>query len=107
MTPQETLIKAAELIEEHGWDRHTYYDPDTDCYCVDGAIMAVTGHEPMIDGYRLSKTTQDLYDRDAAEQLLMEHLGISTIPALFRWNDDPDRTKEEVVSALKAAANVQ
>lgn len=89
------LLKAAEIIEEHGWGQGNYRDETTGCYCVMGALweadIAVTG----------GQRENTLWDKETS--LLRRYLGQVN---LVRWNDelDPEVGKNVVVAALRAAA---
>lgn len=84
---RDTLLKAADRIERDGHHKGSAYDPvSRNRFCLVGAITMEAGHH---DIFR------------AAAKLFESHLGRHDIVA---WNDAPERTKEEVVSALRAAA---
>jgi hypothetical protein len=98
MTPEQALSAAADLIESRGWTTRyyarnesgqsvCYRDDRAACYCAMGAIGAVANRD---------------YDLDeAACNRLRRSLGIDSIA---EWNDAPGRTAEEVVTALRKAA---
>ena len=86
MTPQEHLNAAADYIEEHGWCQTVLRDGER--VCVIGAIRAV--HKG-----------RSLEPRDPVYGLLRERIGPDNIVA---WNDDPGRTVEDVLAALRGAA---
>jgi hypothetical protein len=94
------LLKAADLIETKGWCQHTYAqnnhnnsvmldDESATRWCVLGALMRCD---------RLYSTRVD-HARDA----LAEYLS-NTEMSIAAWNDNPLRTKAEVVAALLGAA---
>jgi hypothetical protein len=85
MTPSQVLRKAAEVIEEFGWIQGEYGGAD-EGYCVDGAIQCAA---------------HGAYDRFLARSLLCGYLRASWLPL---WNDAPERTKDQVIAALRAAA---
>jgi hypothetical protein len=83
------LLAAADYIEEHGWCQGRPYLGES--ACVIGAVNIVTnGDKRLFETDRL---------RHAMERV-HKTLGGSAIS----WNDNPTRTKEEVVSALRKAA---
>ncbi|MCA1841294.1 MAG: hypothetical protein LC723_13390 [Actinobacteria bacterium] len=119
MTPKEVLLAAADLIEnapklakgvfvadadllddEGYFCTGPFQDSDgvsaTACYCSEGAIMYAPGN-------CWGKMCRYRGDRDPATIRLAAYLGLrpSLIPL---WNDAPERTKEEVVQAMRAAA---
>ncbi len=111
LTPADVLRHAACYLQRHGWHQGTYYadrnriTPPADTV---GAIaMAVYGtahDEPYHhhDGYRLFLDTVDH---------LADHLAYAVASGsvlddddLFRWNDEPTRTIEQVLALLHDAA---
>ena len=105
---REVLLKAAELLETKGWTQKEYardamgrptgtLSPDAACYCLMGSIYAA--------GDQLEV---DIYGEQVVEKVRAQ-LPYSTIPrfndaAIPRFNDAVERTKEEVIAVLKAAA---
>lgn len=102
--PSEILEAAALKIEPEGaWTQGhfaldaegkdlpygEYDDPSrvAVCHCINGAIYAVSGH--FSDHYGIADFVRQATGWD------------SWLPG---WNDDPDRTQAEVVSALRKAA---
>lgn len=94
MTPKEVLSAAHQLLLEKGWTRYASarnaaqepvpaVDPTAVSFCIIGAITAVAPN-PVA--------------RDAAHKLLRRRLGNQFVSA---WNDDPSRTKEEVLELLE------
>lgn len=103
MNTADILDKAADLIEERGWHQGDYVGP-TGCLCPYGAMYLAVGITPAGRG-----NTNDwpgwTPDRggpflDAARWLARYLRG----RAVSVWNDAEGRTKEEVVSTLRAAA---
>jgi hypothetical protein len=115
--PSEALDKAVEVIERDGWIQGAYYrEPPVDLphaeyvtaeaegrksapCCQRGAIVrAVTGT------WRSLSVLPEV-DRDTirgAHGYCRQVAGKHPI----EWNDDPGRTKEEVVEMLKSAAGL-
>jgi hypothetical protein len=104
MNTAECLDAAARFLSDHEHAKHNYIidvsgapsgtwyasqQPQTvRACCVIGAIRCVAG----------------LFDfglGDRAKQTLASHLGVTN---LADWNDAPERTKEQVIAALSAAA---
>ena len=96
-TPQAILNAAADLIERTGWTQgHYAHDKDGHpcqprsssavCFCALGALEA-----------------QRLNDEQmgSAHEELAWRVGAS----VSLWNDHPDRTKEEVIAALRGVSN--
>lgn len=86
---QETLKAAAEYISEHGWTQGEMSARDGSV-CAAGAIAAVSGY----DNGRSAA-------RGAFSGYLYHTEGWSSIAD---WNDQPDRTAEDVILTLKRAA---
>jgi len=96
----ETLYKAADHIEQNGWYQGYFWprpdigwEPpyvDGDPCCALGAIAVVEDVNPHgVD--------------TEAMKYVAEHVGLGTA-SFADWNDDPDRTKDEVLVALRGAA---
>lgn len=88
---QQVLLDAADLIEEKGWIQGANWRPGLG-YCVFGAINKVTQN--------------DLAFSDAVGRVLTEigRLNQPWTGGIARWNDEPGRTKDEVLAALRKAA---
>lgn len=119
MTPEDVLLKAAEVIETAGWHQGYYYlEPAPECFdderdrelsatapvCAMGAIRrAMTGYAdvtPFAGEYTLFRQARHLLWQQVKPE---ESDGLTFgVPS---WNDDPQRTKEDVVLALKRAAH--
>lgn len=108
MNIPEVLTKAADYIDEHGHHRGGFMHRGA--VCARGAINAIVNGDPdacgEVDG-----------EADLVTLTLADHLGLRTnrnadldsghlnpLNVLGRWNDDPDRTAEEVTAALRACA---
>jgi hypothetical protein len=104
MTPQEVLIKAAELLESsptawtQDWlarntDGNTTSprNPNACSWCAMGAIAKVQNKPDASQTY------------DPASRLLASHLGVN----IADWNDNHLRTREEVIAAMREAAKLQ
>lgn len=114
-TVETVLLRAAELVENAPllakglFDaHHSDLDPatgrrrsfftagsDSDCFCTSGAIIwaafDITGGHPFV--YASAGNANDA---------VRQELGQLNI---FDWNDAPERTKQEVVDVLRAAAD--
>ena len=102
MKISKVLSKAADHIEKHGWYQGYYWPSPTDykwrepsytegdpC-CALGAIAVVEGRDPV-------------HEETAAMEFLAEHIG-ETTAGVADWNDAGSRTKDEVLAALRGAA---
>ena len=99
-TEADVLERAADLLEEFGWCQHQYArtafgvgvdvdDARAASFCAVGAI---------------DRATLDLAAAPLRSPAVQEFL--KDVPGRWfaDWNDAPDRTKQEVVSALREAA---
>lgn len=98
MTAAETLRDAARWLMEHEWVQGSAFIPHRAAQreitggCAMGAIFLVT-------------TVDDAYDRHAADDAIWAVCAVigDVLPA---WNDEPGRTKDEVIEALLRAADL-
>ncbi len=90
------LNDAADLVAK-GWTQGNYAidknernvainDPPAASFCIHGALM---------------RTTAEYEALNDAKMALRNHLGTDW---LIAWNDDPSRTQQQVVDALRGAA---
>lgn len=101
---QEVLAKAAEYIGEHGWCQGRSMDEEGRV-CAMGAINAVL---PIPHDIRdLHAEARYLLAAAVARCLLTKY--IDNAPGreltVISWNDDPSRTAEDVILAMKRAAH--
>lgn len=93
-------MKAYEVLEQHDWCQKAYAkdkddnpvisdDPTACKFCMYGAIAKAYGYS--LDPLPLSGKIDKLHDT----------IRTRFEAAPLRWNDHPDRTKEEVISVLK------
>lgn len=100
-TVDAVLDAAAMLIETRGLHKRNYCGPDNKNgpVCALGAVTAAATGKPdpglRIAGCRVA--------RDARTYLTdeFERLGLGKV---YQWNDEPERTAEQVAEALRAAA---
>lgn len=97
-----------EWLIEHGWGQEHAYDEQTGHYCVMGAINNVVGwaegNTCVVFG------PPQVYEQDPRVEARIEinralcaALGPDELALAF-WNDDPDRTEDEVLDLLRTAA---
>jgi hypothetical protein len=82
------LLEAADKLRNDGWAQGHLRTQDGRS-CVVGVLR----------GFRVTTLTVVV-----ASDRLVKHLGLSRTDDLMIWNDAPERTKEEVIAALEAAA---
>jgi hypothetical protein len=96
MKTSEVLRKAADEIRRRGWHQGHYgsdsSDPDSCAVCALGAIHAADRDDPWEDSSDLSF---------AAASALSSVLDGEYVDV---WNDNPERTVEEVLEAFEEAA---
>lgn len=111
MKTSEILAKAADLIEQRGWNQGWYVN-DCGGLCATGAMFAAVGMEPVAEsqlgagsGSAWGEFAESRYD-DAtrAWDRFAAYLGVQHAPS---WNDEHERTKEEVVAKLREAARAE
>jgi hypothetical protein len=100
MTTREVLLAAADHIERFGWQQRYFGTPGKPC-CLLGAISVAAGNRA--GGHAVNSSSADA--ERAADRRIMQYLR-STHRAidLVTWNDSPGRTAEEVIAALRGAA---
>lgn len=91
MTPKEIIVKAHQLIAEHGWVRG-YYGSAHVGYCAIGAICAAHPDQSGVN-------TGALADIIAAIGMVERRLGKHS--SLVMYNDAYGRTKEEILNLLE------
>ena len=108
LTWQELLLKAAQLIEEHGLNKGWFINETTGCLCVIGALNVASGSP---DG--LSPAIPNVISFNEACNQLEKYLSHKPgIPyadgavVISKWNDRSTTTKEIVIDALKGAAEL-
>ena len=108
MTIADTLRRAADIIDTHGWVQGEMVSNEG--VCAMGAILLGSGewdlcHMPYCDRPALVRRDGEWRalgqpEREAC-QAASDHLG-GSLPI---WNDEAGRTKEQVVVLLRAAAD--
>ena len=91
MNLKKILLKAADKIDKFGWIRGAYGN-ELIGYCIGEAIHASGGRRDLIG------------ERDLDTIRLA--LGFRNRWELPKWNDQPERTKEQVIERLQLAASL-
>lgn len=105
-TVADVLDGAAAVIRRNGWHQGAFSAFSSGRklaerpVCAMGAINIVTCGRPDQSGYGEEHTLSS-----AAYSALERHLGIDH--SAGAWNDNPDRTVEEVLAALEGAARAE
>lgn len=94
ITPADVLDKAADILDERGWCRHTYTNHVTGHHCAVGAIRAAADalETEMRDGWYV--------DAFRASVALTDDVG-STVQY---WNDHVVKDKRQVTRAMRRVA---
>jgi hypothetical protein len=87
----EVLRRAADYIESNGLARAP--SASLPATCVRGAIVIAMGYD------LICSVPREYYDLH--QERIEGRLGVGDAP---RWNDQPGRTKEEVIARLRSAA---
>ena len=102
MDTHEVLDLAADIIEEQGWTQGPDGWPDnpddTGPVCIEGALTRAMGLDYFADCAKVVESP--------AMRVLSAHLGRALIHP-FEWNDQEGRTAEEVIAALREAADLE
>ena len=99
-TPEEVLLSAADLIEALGWTQNAFARDEKGV-----RISATQTKAVAFDAYgAIASITRNPDLRYSADKRLSRYLKVA---CTVKWNDHPTRTKEEVISALRAAANTK
>jgi len=102
------LDKAADVIERNGWYQGSYFNEvagraPADCpVCTYGAIHIAAFGEPTPV---LETEESAMGEANRAVNVLRKYLGITSVGAV--WNDASDRTAEQVITALRGAAQAE
>lgn len=93
MTPIDVLRRARTLIETRGWVQEAY--ENSEGCCLDGALMIASDYpDTLFD----SRATASYH---VARELVREEIRDMTgVGDIIGWNDDPDRTKDDVTEVL-------
>jgi hypothetical protein len=98
----QVLLKAADLIKERGLAKGTQRDTDGSL-CVHGAISVALFGEPWkVGGDTEPEERLGAFLASINAPLLRTH-ALAVIVCDY-WNNAPERTQEEVIAALEAAA---
>ena len=112
MQTSEVLNRAADLIEQRGWTQATGWPmvgADDAPLCLEGGVAAALGIEfPQVKKAKAVDLGTGLYDdllTCPSFLAVKRYLGVGAF--LFRWNDETDRTANEVIEVLRATALVE
>jgi hypothetical protein len=86
LDPTADLLRRAKAVVEEKWWRGSAARPDEAGDCPVLAIAKVAGGRPM-----------------GAVERFMRAIGATDLIHVYTWNDDPERTKAQVLAAFDAA----
>ena len=120
MTAANVLLRAANAIETGRvtWGRRFFIDPASGCRCALGALTYAVAPEDL-DGdpfnlpaplgmltYEAAELLANyLINEQGAPRCMDDEYGFDVVETVGSWNDEPERTKADVVAALRAAAD--
>lgn len=87
---ENPFYKAIDVLHERGWHQGDAMDETTGAVCIYGALLVACGQPATNDGFLPFPV----------RSLLTDEVGLFVGP----WNDEPERTEEDIVLALKKAA---
>lgn len=95
------FLKAIDIIEEYGWGQHEYMDEDSDGKYIKKGPVCIVGACTLAADIRDSNGEIAPGDFEKShEHSILENVCESLI---IYWNDNPERTKEEVINLLRKA----
>jgi len=97
VSPNDILRQAAAVLESKGWCQGMMHGIGGTC-CMLGAITTAAWAEPH-DGHAVRR----IAERERACTMVVQLLRGR---AISEWNDEPGRTKEQVVAKLLEAASL-
>jgi hypothetical protein len=105
---RDTLLKAADVIHEYGWRQGTYGDETG--VCAVGAMRVAIRNFPVVAYGQLTQHERRVHDAatDALYDVIKPEAeflpGYTGANAITIWNDRAARDADDVVHALKRAA---
>lgn len=108
MTPSELLDETANVLELFGWTQKIYGDVE-EGFCTIGAMRSVVRNRCWI-APEDTTAARDLlritisFPPDETNWADTHWFGYSNSSGIIRWNDSPERTKEQVLATLRKAA---
>src|SRR6185295_11040321 len=105
------ILQEARALIAKGWTQGTYYTPDKSKFCLVGALSEASGP---LDTHTLATDVRIQAYRKAAEAVA-KGLMVDSTPGehdefyigLVPFNDQPGRTKDEVLALIDKAINAE
>ena len=105
MDTREVLLKAADLVEERGLAKFTQEDK-SGAVCVQGAIQIALYGRPFSNDWSPEATAANVvFGKYVKANGPDPERALDNGSGNAHWNNMPTRTKEEVVAALRGAAD--
>jgi hypothetical protein len=110
-TDREVVLEAAQIIRDNGFGKRKYYNEDTNCYCLSGAIRQAVSSLGKAIYADLPGASTCLISAEECRQMnrikkcinmLLRARGEWT--SLISWNDEAETTREDVLALLEQAA---
>lgn len=107
----DILTEAREYLITDGWVQKTFSDDDNKRVCAIGAIRKAVVIE-QVDAEKMLLRALEVIDPGAIQRsapvplLPNELVPLSIWESIARWNDQPGRTKEEVIALYDQAINM-
>jgi hypothetical protein len=100
----DVLRKAADVIDQRGWCQGSFVPPNSDPLtapvCAEAAISVAGGVLPFGRGFASAGVDAAIAAR-AARRVFRHRVQ----RPISDWNDEPERTAEQVTAELRACAN--
>ena len=100
MSLPEWRERAATLIEQRGWCQGAYANGDG--FCLAGAVFMAFGIEADLDAW--TGEAEDAIDAVAGWLNPEWDDDRESVEVLADWNDNPERTRDEVIALLRGQA---
>jgi hypothetical protein len=115
--PADILEQAADLLETKGWCRG-FFEDNAGRHCAVGAIRYVTGQQAVEQEIYALGTTPNMYLCKKFKEVMTASVDATNILAerlqtwrspddyvyIPTWNDEADRTADEVIDLMKHTA---
>jgi len=96
----ELACRTIEILEEHGWTKGQFVNPEGQ-YCLLGAIYTAA-HEISESGAAEVWLATPLINKLTDKINNKPFKFLKSKIAMTYWNDQPERTKEEVIELLRS-----
>lgn len=106
-TVSQVLSGAADYIDKHGWVQGQMQDTKGRC-CAVGAIAVAASEVSEENVWAIRSDAENRLARTLVDEETLSIAGdvLGRFDLIVRWNDESGRTKDEVVQALRQAAEV-